>query len=93
MVMVQPNKETIFTCDGSTCFFIVLMFFPLFSPFFFYVFSMAGAPMKFADDGTSFFIVLMFFPLFSPFFFLFFFHGWSANEICGNDEICGNADK
>ncbi len=30
-----------------------LMFFPLFSPFFFYYFSMAGSPMKFADMPTS----------------------------------------
>ncbi len=29
------EQGTIFTFDGSTSFFIVLMFFPLFSPFFF----------------------------------------------------------
>ncbi len=34
MVMVQPNKETIFTFDGSTNFFIVLMFFSLIFLFF-----------------------------------------------------------
>ncbi len=49
MVMVQPNKETIFTFNGSTSFFIVLMFFLLL----FYVFSMAGLPMKFTEMLTS----------------------------------------
>ncbi len=37
MVMVQPNMETIFTFDGSTSFFIVLMFSPCF-PFLFLFF-------------------------------------------------------
>ncbi len=53
MVIIQPNKETIFTFDGSTSFFIVLMFFPLFSSFSFKFFSMAGSPMKFAEMPTS----------------------------------------
>ncbi len=38
MIIVQLNKETIFTFDGSTHFFIVLMFFPCFSPSFFIIF-------------------------------------------------------
>ncbi len=49
MVVVQPNKETIFTFNGSTSFFIVLMFFP----FFLYFFYMAGSPMKFAEMPTK----------------------------------------